>query len=79
MYGYELPASLIKQVTKMGDRAFLTIKETHQLLTDARHGGTRKSQRESIGIDIVVLVLSFYLTKRLAQYSFETKRPRVTE
>ena len=73
MYGYELPASLIKQVTKIGDRAFLTIEETHHLLTDAR--GTRKRQREGIRIDIVVRVLSFYLTRRSAQYTFETERP----
>ena len=40
MYTSELPARLVEQVTKMGDRAFLAIKETHHLLT----GGARKKK-----------------------------------
>jgi hypothetical protein len=36
MYSSELPACLIKQVTKLGDGAFLSVKETHHLFVGVR-------------------------------------------
>jgi len=35
MYGDELPTSVVQQVTKIGNRAFLSVEESHHLRATA--------------------------------------------